>query len=254
MNHLLEEAGLTSLGRLAASKTLYAFDFDGTLAEISERPWNAVVSAHTQDLLRRLSVVAPIAVVSGRPLDDLKLRIDNPCIRLVGHHGIESSFWDPAQRELRAICREWKRHLVDNYGQVMGDIAAVLEDNSYSLAFRYQGAVDPDLVGTILTEIIKELVPKPRVIQEKFVINLIPMGAPHKGSAVQELMRLMGMDFALYVGDDGSDEDVFGMNIPNLISVRIGGVPSKASFSLRSRSEVDELLLHLIGIKENKLA
>ncbi|NUM89161.1 MAG: hypothetical protein HUU37_08155, partial [Bdellovibrionales bacterium] len=70
-------------------RSLYAFDFDGTLAPISPDPASASASATTLDLIRALAGLAPVLVVSGRSVRDLKRRIAIKGIHLIGNHGLE---------------------------------------------------------------------------------------------------------------------------------------------------------------------
>lgn len=51
--------------------TLFAFDFDGTLAPIVDDPAEARMSPSTWTQLDRLARLAPVAVVSGRAREDL---------------------------------------------------------------------------------------------------------------------------------------------------------------------------------------
>ena len=89
MEHLFGPAGQADLADAIARRPLLAFDFDGTLAPIVARPADARMPAAT---LRRLRLVArhlPLAVISGRALDDLRRRIGIDSVHLVGNHGAE---------------------------------------------------------------------------------------------------------------------------------------------------------------------
>lgn len=58
------------LESLSFTKTLYAFDFDGTLSRIVRVPSEATVSDVTNRLLIQLSELVPVAIISGRSIDD----------------------------------------------------------------------------------------------------------------------------------------------------------------------------------------
>jgi len=62
-----------------------------------------------------------------------------------------------------------------------------------------------------------------------------------------------GADVALYVGDDVTDEDVFGIDQPGrLLSVRVGDSRgSAAHYYLRKQAEVVRLLAVLAKLREN---
>ncbi len=66
MTSLFSPAGRDALAALAARHTLYAFDFDGTLAPIVAAPAHARLHAGIVDGLAHLCELAPVAIVSGR--------------------------------------------------------------------------------------------------------------------------------------------------------------------------------------------
>jgi DNA-binding MarR family transcriptional regulator len=88
-----------------------------------------------------------------------------------------------------------------------------------------------------------------RVVHGKQVVNLLPPGAPDKGTALEALRGRLGCDTALYVGDDTTDEDVFAMGEPGrLLSIRVGrSAKSQAAFFLEDQRELDALLELLLA-------
>ena len=63
--------------------------------------------------------------------------------------------------------------------------------------------------------------PRPRVVWGKLVFSLMPEDAGHKGSALEQLMATTNARSAIYVGDDITDEDVFRLRRPDVLSIRI---------------------------------
>ena len=91
----------------------------------------------------------------------------------------------------------------------------------------------------------------PRIILGKFVFNVIPAGAPHKGMALLELMIETGATRALYVGDDDTDEDIFSLPDKRIVSVRVGKKKlSHAKYYLNRQSEMTILLRRLLQMHE----
>jgi trehalose 6-phosphate phosphatase len=88
----------------------------------------------------------------------------------------------------------------------------------------------------------------------KLVVNLVPAGAPNKGTALVELRKAEQADTALYVGDDVTDEDVFELEQPGrLVGVRVGASRSSAAaYFLRHQREVDRLLGRLVTLREGR--
>ena len=93
---------------------------------------------------------------------------------------------------------------------------------------------------------IDALDPAPKVIDGKAVVNLLPPGAPDKGEALQALMVTTRCVGAIYVGDDDTDETVFALNLPNVLTVRVEpAADSRAALFLRNQEEVLRLIRHI---------
>ena len=70
---------------------------------------------------------------------------------------------------------------------------------------------------------------------------------PHKGEALSALLTQSHCDRALYVGDDVSDEDVFRLRSPEVLSVRVERDPnSAADLFLRGQKDVARLVRELM--------
>jgi trehalose 6-phosphate phosphatase len=73
------------------------------------------------------------------------------------------------------------------------------------------------------------------------------MGAPHKGVAILELMKLAKSKRVLYIGDDDTDEDVFSLTNEKIMSIRVGEKKiSNAHYYIQRQSEINRLLKYLI--------
>jgi trehalose 6-phosphate phosphatase len=75
MRHLFSAEGQAALVATMARRPLLAFDFDGTLAPIVARPDDARVPTAVQQRLERLGRALPLAIVSGRRVDDVRARL-----------------------------------------------------------------------------------------------------------------------------------------------------------------------------------
>ena len=87
MRHLFSADGEAALVVTMARRPLLAFDFDGTLAPIVARPDDARVPPAVERRLERLSRVLPLAIVSGRRVDDVRARLSFTPRYIVGNHG-----------------------------------------------------------------------------------------------------------------------------------------------------------------------
>jgi DNA-binding MarR family transcriptional regulator len=83
------------------------------------------------------------------------------------------------------------------------------------------------------------------------VVNVLPAGAPHKGTALERALARLGCDRAIYVGDDDTDEDAFALPRPGrLLAVRVGRRRgTAAAWFIRRQADIDRLLLELVALR-----
>jgi trehalose 6-phosphate phosphatase len=239
---------LKALDALPFSRTLFAFDFDGTLAPIVKQPASARMDKRTERLIARLNERVPVAVISGRSVSDLKSRLHFEPRYLVGNHGIESLSRTAGDcRRSAEICTTWREQLVTRIGGDASISWLQIEDKEYSLSLHYRKAKNKVRAKRLIPEIADGLRPRPRIIPGKAVFNLVPEGAPHKGTAMIELLRDSGLSAAIYLGDDDTDEDVFSLKDPRILGIRVGYKrASNAQFFLKSQSQVAGLIDRLL--------
>jgi trehalose 6-phosphate phosphatase len=239
------------LGELRSRKTLYAFDFDGTLCPIGPDRCRSVLPTGTASLLRELAKQAPVAVISGRSLSDLSARIDCGLVELVGNHGAERMKQATGASLARAarLCAQWERALIGGERR-LSDIPGVeLEQKKLSISLHFRKCDDRAEALLRLLSLVGELPDPPRLVHGDCVVNLVPEGSPHKGDALLALMSESGCDRALFVGDDVTDEDVFRLARldPRILGVRVQpSGASAAEFYVRTQAEVDRLIVGLI--------
>lgn len=242
MRHLLTRAGEAALAAVMARHPVLAFDFDGTLAPLVERPPLAWMNDTTIARLRQLSARHPIVVISGRAADDVRARLcEIPIAGVSGNHGQEP--WG-ATPEIEARVDGWARALTERFGRVPG---LELEHKRWSLTVDYRHVPDLEHTGRQLAAFARQL-PGCRVLGGRHAdLNLAPAGEHHKGTALQRHLDLLDRRTAIYVGDDRTDEDAFSQPIDGLLSVRVGQkTGSRAQYFLDEQAEVDVLLDRLL--------
>jgi trehalose 6-phosphate phosphatase len=240
MKHLLSPEGLERLRAFAAREPLFAFDMDGTLAPIVAHPDMAQVPDFVRERLAALSVHAPLAVITGRSVDDARRRVGVELRYLVGNHGAEGlPGREGATDAYRRTCEAWLRQLQESGLLAAAPIGVLLEDKRYSLALHYRLTADPVQAELDLHQLIARMAPAPRIVGGKFVLNLMPADAPLKGEALLTLMHDIGCQAAFYLGDDVTDEEVFRMQHPDILAVRVERHPdSHADFYVDDQAEV----------------
>jgi len=250
VRYALAADGLARIGAFLTNKTLLAFDIDGTLAPIVERPWDAVVPAEVQRGLGALAERATVAVITGRAIEDARPMLGFAPRYLVGNHGAEGvPGFEDASAHCARVCRAWLDQL-SVPGEAWSDITGiVLEDKTYSLTFHFRHAANPGAAHRLLIGRAGMLLPMPTLLDGKSVLNLLPPGAPHKGQALSALLAQSHCDRALYVGDDASDEAVFRMRSPVVLSVRVErDRTSAANLYLRGQKDVARFVRELVRL------
>lgn len=240
MRYLLSRASRPVLDRLARERTLYAFDFDGTLSPIVEHPGRAGMRAKTRDLLSRLAARQPCVIVSGRARADLLGKLNGIRVaRVIGNHGAET---EAPARTARLRIAGWKVSLERALAGLPG---VWVEDKGLSLAVHYrQSRQKAESRRRILA--VAQTLERVHVFGGKQVVNLAPENARNKGHALAAEQDRLKCNWALYVGDDVNDEDAFGL-AGNIVSVRIGRTQrSHARYYLRTQAEIDNLLEALL--------
>jgi trehalose 6-phosphate phosphatase len=246
MRDLLSRAGREVLQQFAWSNVLLAFDYDGTLAPIVRDPDKAAMRAPTRRLLIEVAARYPCIVVSGRAQPDARRWLRGiPLQEVIGNHGIEP--WQ-ATLPVRKEVERWAPILLRRLSAFRG---VQVENKTFSIAVHYRRSREKKRARAAILAAVAALGPI-RLIGGKQVVNILPEGAPHKGIALERERDRLRADTAIYVGDDETDEDVFGLDHPGrLLTVRVGPKrTSQASYYLRNQAAVDDLLRILVGLRE----
>ena len=226
-------------------------DYDGTLTPIVEDPSAAVLdnNAGCRDVLRRLSAVRSVAVVSGRSCDKLRAFLQLDGLHLAGSHGLDIrgpealSMLHPQVEAARGTLEAAARALDAKLNALPG---YQTEDNVFCISAHYRmvAAADRELVHAAVREV---LAAHPGLTHKtgKMVHELRPAVEWDKGKAVKWLRGQLG-GAPIYIGDDVADEDALAY------VESVGGVGIKvsaeanpttsASFILRDPAEVRDFL------------
>lgn len=249
MTYLFSEAGQVELQGFIARDTLFAFDLDGTLAPIVANPGDIVIADDVRDRLIELNKMAPVAIITGRSRDDALSYLGFTPGFLVGNHGAEGLPWrDKEEGEYVRLCRSWKEQL-NELLRLGGTAGIFLEDKGATLSLHYRSAHDPEPAHNDILGAIARLVPSPRSVSGKFVENIVPRDAPHKGDALRFIMRYLDCSRALFIGDDETDEDVFRMRDDSILGIRVGMDPRSSSrYFLTGQDETGVLIGRIVEL------
>ncbi|MDB5727119.1 MAG: otsB [Noviherbaspirillum sp.] len=250
MTLLFSEHGRERFDAIVKPGILCAFDFDGTLSPIVAQPDRASLAPDLMRELIELSAYAPVAIITGRSVEDLRSRLGFKADYIIGNHGLEGlPGWEGRSEHYEKLSAGWRDQLsaaLRRHGFQESQIW--IENKRYSLSLHYRLAHDRDALGTRLAKVLETLTPAPRVVAGKYIFNLLPEEMINKGTALEQLMRVTGATSAIYVGDDVTDEDVFRLRRTDVLSVRVEPeAESAAPYFLEKRQDVSQLLYALIA-------
>lgn len=249
MKPLFCDAGMRRLDDMVGTKLLCAFDFDGTLAPIVPVPGQARLPEAVREKLLALAAYAPVAIITGRSVPDIRERLDFDVDFLVGNHGLEGvPGWETLGAQHEALCHTWLLQLGHELRRDAHDPGIEVENKRYSLSVHYRRVRDVEGSMRKLESLFAGMTPRPRVVAGKYVFNLLAEDASNKGSALERLIDISGARNTIYVGDDVTDEDVFRLKRRDVLSVRIERASdSAAEFFLPQPRDILLLLDELIA-------
>ena len=223
-------------------RPLLAFDFDGTLAPIVARPGDARVPAPVAHRLQRLAAQLPVAVVSGRRVQDVRPRLLFTPWRIVGNHGAEDETERPSVAHARDL--GLARERLDAHAAALRQAGVVVEDKVMSIALHYRLASDREAAQQAIADLVRTLPPSLSVFGGKMVVNIVVAQARDKADAVAALVDASGAGAAVFVGDDVNDEPVFVRAEPSWLTVRVGqdDPSSQARYFLDGPADLPRLL------------
>lgn len=233
------------LERLAASRVLVGFDYDGVLAPLVRAPGGRTMRPGTARLLRELSRRYPVAVVSGRAFRDLRRLVPVPGMALVGNHGHEMGRALAVPESVLRRVASWERRIA---ARLEGLPGWHVEHKRSTLSIHFGLPGGRPGLGRAVMEAGSGLAGA-RLIPGKKVLNVLPASFPTKGDAVLRLLDRLELDVALFLGDDLTDEDVFRIGPPRVVGVRVGPGTTAAPWRIASQDGVDVLLERLVALR-----
>jgi trehalose 6-phosphate phosphatase len=222
-------------------------DIDGTILDIAPSPRQVWVPTGLRRTLSRLTELTggAVALVSGRPINDIDLIFSPLQFATIGVHGAEmrTSADADVQTRVAPLSRSLKRKLATVAELGPG---ILVEDKGYSLALHYRLA--PEKGPAVLAAIGKICAGVPEQVVEilpgKLVVDVKPAGI-NKGDAVCALMQYppFAGRHPIFIGDDTTDLPVFGI-IPKLggQAYSVGGITAEVDGHFATPEAVREWL------------
>lgn len=247
-----------AVGLLAARPPLLVItDFDGTLSPIVQDPLGAVIEPLARNALRRLARLSEtrpdrlaVVVLSGRTSADVAGRVRVGGVRYLGNHGLEAGVLRrharPEGLAVRAdpTLEPWvpsTAALADSVADNLGRPDWLfVELKGPSVAFHFRQAPDVDRARELVLMAIdaaEEAAGPDQLgmtrLEGRRIVELRPVGAGGKGSAVERLIEHSRPGAVLMLGDDRSDAEGFRVIVES-----------------RRRGEIDGVALAVHGARE----
>jgi len=251
VRNILIPSAQKQLVEFLARDPLLVFDYDGTLCPIVSHASDAVLRPETQSLLRALCDRYICVLLSGRARKDVvPLVAKVPFAQIVGSHGEDWANAKPGEKARRKVILTAFEQLD---GALKGLEGVKLENKGLSLSVHYRHAKNRRIAKARILRVLSRMRTL-RVIGGKEVFNLLPKGSGGKGGALRELKKMFGKREALFIGDDLTDEDGFGLPArEHIFKIRVSySSRSKADYYIPSQADIDALL-KVIGLSAASL-
>lgn len=197
-----------------AKKPLILLDYDGTLRPFVLEPRDAIPEAHAKHALKRLTEVATVYIISGRPGDTLDEWLGDLDLGFVCEHGFATKHLGGEWEERGRLGGQVLTRIVEPILQdfVRRTPGSRIERKRTSLAWHYRAA-DPEYGAFQANELFAMLEDTLKrrpynVLKGSRVIEVRHESAT-KGRATSALLKMHNKaDFLFCAGDDRTDEEM----------------------------------------------
>ena len=240
---------------LRAGRPAVFLDYDGTLTPIVRHPSEAVIDEDTRRAVRELAEACPVAMISGRDLDDVREMVAVDGISYAGSHGFDILASDGSRHRRGSEYTEPLAAAATELEAAVRDVpGAWVERKRFAVTVHVREVEDrltPQVEAAVRS--VAERHATLRQTGGKRILELRPAIDWDKGKALLSLLEVLGLAgediVPVYLGDDETDEDAFAAIQERGVGVVVRGEgddrPTSARYALSSPDEVRRFLAAL---------
>ena len=240
---LVDPAELTAFMPRDRGRLMLGLDVDGVLAPIVSRAERSELLPGVLPVLRALAHYIPIAIVSGRSVDDLEHLYAFPGdVVVVGSHGLETRGGPSVELDENEGARLDMLRQLAREAEVIAGAGSWIEQKPASVVLhvRQAGEERGRLASKWLVDAACQI-EGGHVKTGHAVVELLTRSTS-KADAVERLRRHYGRAVVAFAGDDLTDEEVFAGLGPQDFGVRVGPGTTAARYRLEGPPQVLEWL------------
>ncbi len=233
-------------------KKIILLDYDGTLVPFNSFPNKAVIDREIYEIIKSLSNVCDVVIISGRKADFLDQQFEEINISLVAEHGALIKEKNGNWQIMTNQNIEWKSEMIKIFEYYLTRLpGSFIEEKSFSLVFHYR-ACDPEMAEIRIKEFEDELINYTsnlnlQIIKGNKVLEVRNYDINKANSGMYFISKDI-YEFILFIGDDWTDEDLFKvLRDKNAYTVKIGIESSNAKYHLYSFKDVRILLRNILN-------
>lgn len=238
-----------------ADNRIIFLDYDGTLTGFTDNPYDARPDENLKQILQDVSRYATVVLLSGRDHHIMEEWFGELDVQLIAEHGVwhkREGIW----KKEKNFSSSWKSEIMPLMQQVVENTpGSFIEEKPFSLVFHYRRCDSwqseiraPQLINSLKTVCQKNNL---SILDGNKVVEVRVAGID-KGSAAYEWLSKEKWDFIMAIGDDRTDEDMFGVMPEQAHTIKVGIQNSIAKWRIRNSGRVRELLQHLLTYHEIK--
>ena len=229
-------------------------DYDGTLREIEREPQAAKPNAAVRELLDEFRNLPnlDVTLISGRTSENIEAWLGDYPFAFIAEHGAAlrragSRQWERLDAGVNCAWKEEMLKILRLYEQ--STPGSFVEEKTASLVWHYRNT-DPEF-GTwkahqLAVELGANLANEAVEIRHGRKIIEVSAAKVSKGAAVRRLLKEHPYELVLCAGDDQTDESMFEIEAPHLISIKVGPHASRARYRLANPAEFRNFLHNVL--------